>query len=90
MQGREFHIDGSVERARESWRVGPPSVTLTTSLTQRQTRRRVTIAITLTSCVVVLAVNWLGVFDDIRQAVTVIVGAIGTLSALVTWWTLPE
>jgi hypothetical protein len=40
--------------------------------------------------VVVFAVNWLGVFGDVRQAVTVIVGAIGTLSALVAWWTLPD
>jgi hypothetical protein len=38
----------------------------------------------------VLAVNWLGVFADIRQAVTVIVGTIGVTSALVAWWTLPD
>jgi hypothetical protein len=47
-------------------------------------------AITLTSCVVVLAVNWFGVFADIQQAVKVIVGTIGVTSALVTWWTLPD
>jgi hypothetical protein len=47
-------------------------------------------AITLTSCVMVLAVNWLGVFADIRQTVTVIVGTIGVTSALITWWTLPN
>jgi hypothetical protein len=57
---------------------------------QRQVLRPVTIAITLTSCAMVLAVNWLGVFADLRQAVTVIVGAVGVLSALVTWWTLPD
>jgi len=38
----------------------------------------------------VLAVNWVGVSVDLRQAVTVIVGAIGVLSALVTWWALPD
>jgi hypothetical protein len=35
-------------------------------------------------------VNWFGVSVDLRQAVTVIVGAIGVLSALVTWWALPD
>jgi hypothetical protein len=52
--------------------------------------RPVSIAITLTSFMVVLAANWLGVSADIRQAVTVIVGAVGVLSALVTWWALPD
>jgi len=59
---------------------------MTTVHRQRQTLRPVTIAITLTSCVLVLAVNWLGVFADIRQAVTVILGAIGVTSAVVAWW----
>jgi uncharacterized BrkB/YihY/UPF0761 family membrane protein len=63
---------------------------MTTVPRRRQLLRPVTIAITLTSCVVVLAVNWLGVFVDLRQAVTVIVGAVGVLSALVTWWALPD
>jgi hypothetical protein len=63
---------------------------MTTVLRQQQVLRPVSIAITLTSCVVVLAVNWLGVFADLRQAITVIVGAIGVLSALVTWWALPD
>ena len=63
---------------------------LTTLPRQRQVVRPVSIAITLTSCVVVLAVNSLGVSVDLRQAVTVIVGAIGVSSALVTWWTLPD
>jgi hypothetical protein len=63
---------------------------MATVFRQRQTLRPVTIAITLTSCVLVLAVNWLGVFADIREAVTVIVGAIGVTSALVMWWTLPD
>jgi hypothetical protein len=63
---------------------------MTTVLRQQQVLRPVSIAITLTSCVVVLAVNWLGVFADLRQAITAIVGAIGVLSALVTWWALPD
>ena len=62
---------------------------MTTLPRQRQVVRPVSIAITLTSCVVVLAVNSLGVSVDLRQAVTVIVGAIGVSSALVTW-TLPD
>jgi hypothetical protein len=57
---------------------------------QRQVVRPVCIAITLTSCVLVLAVHWLRVSVDLRQGVTVIVGAIGVLSALVTWWALPD
>ena len=64
--------------------------TITPVPRQRQTLRPVTMAITLTSCVMVLAVNWLGVFADIRQTVTVIVGTIGVTSALITWWTLPN
>jgi hypothetical protein len=63
---------------------------MTTVPRQRQVVRPVSIAITLTSCVMVLAVNWVGVSVDLRQAVTVIVGAIGVLSALVTWWALPD
>ena len=63
---------------------------MTTVPRQRQVLRPVSIAITLTSCVMVLAVNWVGVSVDLRQAVTVIVGAIGVLSALVTWWALPD
>jgi hypothetical protein len=52
--------------------------------------RLVTIAITLISCVVIFGVNWFGVFGDIREAITVIVGVIGVISWLVTWWTLPD
>jgi hypothetical protein len=63
---------------------------MTTVHRQTQKLRPVTIAITLTSCVLVLAVNWLGVFTDVRQAGTVILGAIGVTSALVVWWTLPD
>jgi hypothetical protein len=63
---------------------------MTTLHRQRQVVRPVSIAITLTSCVVVLTVNWLGVSVNLRQAVTVFVGAIGVSSALVTWWTLPD
>jgi hypothetical protein len=63
---------------------------MTTLPRQWQVVRPVSIAITLTSCVLVLAVNWLGVFAELRQAVTVTVGAIGVLSALVTWWALPN
>jgi hypothetical protein len=49
-----------------------------------------TIAIILISCVVIFGVYWLGVFGDMRQAITVIVGAIVVTSWLVTWWTLPD
>ena len=63
---------------------------MTTLPRQRQVVRPVSIAITLTSCVVVLAANWLGVSADVRQGVTLIVGAVGVSSALVTWWTLPD
>jgi hypothetical protein len=52
--------------------------------------RSVTIAITLISCVVIFGVNWFGVFGDIQQAITVIAGAIGVISWLVTWWTFPD
>ena len=52
--------------------------------------RPMTIAIILISCVVIFGVYWLGVFGDMRQAITVIVGAIGVTSWLVTWWTLPD
>jgi len=63
---------------------------MTTVHRQTQTLRPVTIAITLTSCVLILAVNWLDVFVDIRQAVTVTLGAICVTSAVVAWWTLPD
>jgi hypothetical protein len=63
---------------------------MTTVHRQTQTLRPVTIAISLTSCVLILAVNWLGVFADARQAVTVIFGAICLTSAVVAWWTLPD
>ena len=63
---------------------------MTTVHRKTQTLRPVTIAITLTSCVLILAVNWLGAFADIREAVTVILGAICVTSAVVTWWTLPD
>ena len=52
--------------------------------------RPMTIAIILISCVVIFGVYWLGVFGDMRQAITVIVGAIVVTSWLVTWWTLPD
>jgi hypothetical protein len=63
---------------------------MTTVHRQRQTLRPVTIAITLTSWMLVLAVNWFGVFAEIRQAVTVVLGVIGVTSALMAWWTLPD
>jgi hypothetical protein len=40
----------------------------------------VTIAIFLISCVVIFGVNWLGVFGDMRQVITVIAGVIGVIS----------
>ena len=45
---------------------------------------------TVIACVPILAVNWLDVFVDIRQAITVILGAICVTSAVVAWWTLPD